>query len=113
MRSSTKSELQMLREICHFLLPQYQCYFCQLSLIMRSEEKFGHRSHGPILARLSVHHIDENRDNNSFDNLVLAHRRCHKAWSNRRRSNKVEEKLLVVRKAEQDRQAEAEGDQNE
>lgn len=32
--------------------------------------------------KLTIHHIDHNRDNNSPSNLVIVHRSCHKAYHN-------------------------------
>jgi hypothetical protein len=81
MRSQTKSELQQLREIAWFLLPMEVCYFCKERLITRpSDMTFGHRRHGPILVKISVHHKDHNRTNNIQYNLRLAHKRCHQAY---------------------------------
>jgi hypothetical protein len=81
----------MLRELGHLILPELRCYFCRKPLMHRREESFGHRRHGPVPICFTVHHINEDRDDNRFlitdliyppsdsvDNLVLAHPLCHK-----------------------------------
>lgn len=78
MHRTTKSELQMLREVGWLLLPQLACCFCGRPLSYRPlDMTFGHRRHGPVLVKLSVHHKDHVREHNSNDNLALAHKVCH------------------------------------
>jgi hypothetical protein len=63
-----------LREILEFLLKKYnvKCYFCGKDLLESLPKRRGDY--------LTIHHLDGNRNNNSIENLVLAHRRCHKAY---------------------------------
>lgn len=87
MRSSTKSELQALRELGHFVLQQSRCFFCGFTIEARDlSTTFGHRRHGPILSKFTLHHLDENRENNELENLVLCHRLCHIAHHRRKRA---------------------------
>jgi hypothetical protein len=80
-RRSSKAELQMLREYAWLMLPTEVCYFCKGRLLTRdSTMTFGHRRHGPILVKVSVHHRDHNRANNTQDNLRLAHKSCHQKY---------------------------------
>ena len=75
------AEKQMLREIVWFLGPQVQCYFCDRVLFTRPPGmSFGHRRHRKIVAKLTIHHKNENREDNTEGNLVLAHTRCHKEF---------------------------------
>ena len=57
-----------LKEILKYLLMKYneKCYFCH--------QEFEN------LDRITIHHVDHNRNNNSIENLVLSHRNCHKAY---------------------------------
>lgn len=80
MLRATKSELQMLREIGWLLLPTLPCYFCHKALVNRIQMTFGHRRHPPITVKLTVHHEDRDRDNNSDVNLHLCHSKCHRDY---------------------------------
>ena len=81
MQKSTKSERQMLREIVWLWGSQHLCFFCNKPLLLREQGMtFGHRRHGPITAKLTVHHKDHNRENNKDENLALAHTICHKRY---------------------------------
>lgn len=51
-----------------------KCYFCNETI---SEDSFHRNKHGEKDDGLSIHHIDENRDNNKPENLAVAHRKCH------------------------------------
>ena len=56
------------------------CYFCGEEVhelrVWRDRVKPDTRDRGVI------HHIDEDRENNDPDNLVIAHARCHNAYHN-------------------------------
>ncbi len=72
------AELQQLRELGWFLLPRLSCHFCHLPLIAAVPNlTFGHRRHHKIKGRLTIHHLDEDRSNNAYTNLVIAHSVCH------------------------------------
>jgi hypothetical protein len=87
-RSDTKAELQMLREFFWLQAPHTDCYFCKEPLITPvADMTFGHRRHPPIDVKISVHHIDHNRENNSLGNLAPAHRRCHEAYHAKERAD--------------------------
>jgi hypothetical protein len=94
MRSDTKSELQMLREVAWFFLHDKVCYFCQCYLIDSPKRMgvlvegltFGHRHHQRFPQDITLHHIDENRDNNKRENLAWCHDSCHRSHHTRKRS---------------------------
>lgn len=91
-------ELQMLRELVWNLLgigdgiqncpDAPRCFVCGRHLL-RAEginRTFGHRRHTQVKTKLTVHHIDENRDNNALYNTVIVHRACHKKYHNQKRA---------------------------
>lgn len=83
MRASTQFELRMLREFVHMHLQGKICFFCGLALIDASET-FGHRNHPPIKVALTVHHADENHENNAPGNRKDCHQHCHKSYHAKR-----------------------------
>lgn len=76
------AELQQLREFFWFWGRLMRCYFCKKPLIdpktVPINLSWGHRRHIAIRVKVSNHHIDENRSNNSDHNMGWAHRACHK-----------------------------------
>jgi len=88
------AEKQMLRELAWFLLPQLPCFFCNKPLagpLTRAEFDtghitFGHRRHGRVGVKITIHHKDENRDNNKPENLTLCHRGCHEKYHKDKKS---------------------------
>lgn len=88
MRRDKWCELTMLRELCWLLigLGNLKCYFCKCSMLNAARLTFGHHHHPPITSPITVHHIDENRDNNDFSNLALCHRECHHSYHSSKRA---------------------------
>lgn len=94
MRADVKAELQMLRELVWFAYGieltnnteagkgiNKFCYFChEPLLILPSDITFGHRRHPRVGVDLTLHHIDENRENNAKENLASCHDSCHRRW---------------------------------
>jgi hypothetical protein len=81
------AELQMLREfawdqatrkLCHFHLSDPHCPGLLLQPIKNMT--FGHRRHVKIHDRITLHHVDENRSNNTETNRVWAHSACHRRF---------------------------------
>lgn len=95
MSKSKRSEIRMLREFAHFFFPHIPCFFCGKPLLDEAVEKFG-RGPGrykPISTKITLHHDDEDKSNNSYKmecsksgqvtftlsgNLKPCHRACHK-----------------------------------
>jgi 5-methylcytosine-specific restriction endonuclease McrA len=75
--SSVYSKIQRQKEFIHFFMEQHEfkCYFCHKKLDASS---FFPLKSGSSRDELTIHHKDENRDNNTPENLVLAHRPCHR-----------------------------------
>lgn len=81
MRSSTKSELQQLREFWWLIAPRTRCHFCQKYLIEQpAGMTYGHRRHPPVDDRFTTHHVDHNRENNAPQNLLPCHPLCHRLY---------------------------------
>lgn len=81
MHSSSKSERQMLREIAWLICPRLTCELCKLPLIYRPRTMtFGHRRHPPFIMRLTTHHRNHKREDNTDPNLALVHSSCHKKY---------------------------------
>jgi hypothetical protein len=71
--SAAGRQLQKLRPTLLFMLEKYQpkCHFCHGRL---TEED---------LYLFTVHHVNQNRADDSIENKEPAHRRCHKAFHRR------------------------------
>jgi hypothetical protein len=81
-KRSLTSELRMLRELAWYLIhfKSTHCYLC----LRRFDEgappvafTFGHRRHPRLVTRISIHHENKDRQNNTFFNLFLCHKSCH------------------------------------
>ena len=111
MRSDTKSELQMLREVAWYFLHNKACYFCQCYLIDSPKRMgvlpegltFGHRHHQRFPQDITLHHIDENRENNKPENLAWCHDSCHRSHHTRKRSALRKE---IIRRYESEKEQE-------
>lgn len=77
-----RRELPKLRELVHHLLVGQACWFCHVPFLSDPAPvgRRGGDGTGPALAaKISIHHLDGNHDNDADENKVLAHRRCHKS----------------------------------
>lgn len=70
----------MLREFWLLHAHQIKCEFCGRALAQRREGvTFGHRRHTKIHElNYTVHHEDENRDNDTDSNCKDSHSTCHR-----------------------------------
>ena len=76
---NVSSKIERLKYFIKWFFIKYQprCYFCS--------EPLSWKSFYPIMSGLdrddlTVHHVDENRENNVADNLEIAHKSCHKSY---------------------------------
>lgn len=74
--ASIYAKSERLKYFVKLLMDKYQikCYFCGELL---DSNAFYARKSGMSQDNITAHHLDENRQNNSPDNLVFAHRKCH------------------------------------
>ena len=76
--SSIYSKAERYKYFIKLLMDKYKprCYFCNKEL---DSTVFYRNISGLSKDDLTWHHIDENRNNNHIDNLVISHRKCHLA----------------------------------
>lgn len=74
--ASIYSKHERLKYFVKLLLEKHQkrCYICQELL---DGNVFYRNKSGMSMDNISVHHLDENRNNNNPDNLEFTHRKCH------------------------------------
>jgi hypothetical protein len=98
-RKSTAAELKQNREMLHHFCDGVDCWFCQLSLLENNSETFGHRDHQPITTKLTIHHVNENHEDNRKSNRVPCHQSCHKSYHAKRilHGKSMRRALLEVR----------------
>lgn len=85
------AELQMLREFINWALPQYHCYFCKESMMSSEEgeaQGFGHRRHRKFHRQFTLHHLNQDReDNGILTNVVICHAHCHTTHHRKEKSD--------------------------
>jgi hypothetical protein len=79
---SYDAEKQMLREFYLLYAQRNLCFFCGEPLLeVKKPTTFGHRRHTKIWElNFTVHHEDENRENNTDSNLKGCHSTCHRRF---------------------------------
>lgn len=89
------AELQMLRELAFWSLPQMRCCFCNKLFMLPIGLTYGHRRHGKVHIKLAFHHMDNDRENNALENIGLCHSACHKKHHQQKRAEakRLEESL--------------------
>jgi 5-methylcytosine-specific restriction endonuclease McrA len=75
-RISPYAKVARLKVTVQYMVLKYKpkCPFCK-EVISLDDLMKGHR-----LDNLTVHHKDENRRHNEIENLILAHRGCHRRF---------------------------------
>jgi len=79
MRNDTRAELRMLRQLVWHAIEGKVCRFCGNALAPDWEIAYGHGDAPEMPVELTLHHIDENPNNNAPANREICHRACHKA----------------------------------
>jgi len=71
-----ESRIRRMREFLSFMISKYQmkCYWCDEALDPNS---FNMNLTTDENDPLTIHHIDEDHDNNVLPNMELIHKRCH------------------------------------
>lgn len=87
--ASVYSQKERLKYFVKLLLEKYEvsCHFCGKQLDGLS---FYRNLSGKSIDDITVHHLDENRENNHKDNLVFCHRKCHLKF-HRQKEQKIRE----------------------
>lgn len=70
-----ESRIRRQREMLQFMLAKYapKCYWCNQFIDPKSFNLAPGVEHDP----LTIHHIDENHDNDVLPNMELIHKTCH------------------------------------
>jgi hypothetical protein len=96
--SSIYAKTERLKYFAKLLLEKYEvkCYFCGEAI---DGLDFYARKSGKERDDITVHHLDENRNNNVASNLVFSHRKCHLKHHRQKEKAEHERKYQeVVRK---------------
>ena len=101
MRLSSRRELYKLRELVHFLLAgagatvrqigsgKLLCFFCLKELDDYADfDQHGNAVGPKFLAKITVHHRNDDHEDNRMDNKALCHTSCHKSY-HRKLANKM------------------------
>lgn len=74
MAKGTSRKLRRLREFVVWFIRKTKpaCWVCK--------KKFTEAECLPNFDQLTIHHVDQNRENNEIENLVLVHDGCHRWW---------------------------------
>jgi hypothetical protein len=69
-----ESRIRRQREFLTFMLEKFQpkCYWCDKPIDPKAFNLAGHE-----IDPLTIHHVDENHDNDVIENRVLIHKDCH------------------------------------
>lgn len=73
------AKIQRHKELLKWFIEKYApiCYFCRSPI--KSDSLFP-RISGKKHDDYTIHHVDQNRTNNSPSNLEICHRGCHRQW---------------------------------
>jgi len=88
MRKSIRAELHLLREIAHDLLRGKTCYFCHEPLVADVDSRFGNKDNSPLHVELTVHHLNDNHEDNRPANRRWTHAAGHRAYHAQRTFHK-------------------------
>lgn len=100
MTLSSRREFYKLRELVHFLLAgagvsvrlgpkdalvdawgAFLCFFCKKKLDDYTDfEEHGEAKGPKFTAKITIHHVDGNHENNALSNKALCHTSCHKSY---------------------------------
>jgi len=94
-RISPYTKIARLKSINQFLVAKFApvCPFCE-EVITVNELMHGHKPD-----QVTIHHIDENRNHNHPDNLVLTHRTCHRRYHKKKELSEKKIKNGTVKKS--------------
>jgi hypothetical protein len=94
--ASVYAQKERLKYLVKLLLDKYEvrCYFCGTEVDGLS---FYRNLSGKAIDDVTVHHVDENRENNHKDNLVFSHRKCHLKHHRQKEEAIRQAKLKAIR----------------
>jgi hypothetical protein len=95
--ASVYAQKERLKYFTKLLLEKYEvsCYFCGKQLDGLS---FYRNLSGKSIDDVTVHHVDENRENNHKDNLVFSHRKCHLAYHRQKEESERKRRYMEIMK---------------
>ena len=98
MRRSTKAELRMLREITWHIGTMKKCCFCKKFLLDPGATSiaYGERSAPPVKVVLTIHHENEDHEDNRPENRKLAHSKCHRRYHVKKQHAKAKGRRIGV-----------------
>lgn len=86
MSLNTRREITKMRELLWVLLPSKKCFFCKRLLMSDSDLeislpglRLGNATAPPMDLDITIHHVDEDHENNAPSNWALAHESCHRS----------------------------------
>lgn len=108
MTLSSRRELYKLRELVHFMLAgagasrhdesgAFACWFCEKRLDTNLFAKHGETVGPKFTAKISIHHVNHNHDDQRMENKALCHTSCHKGY-HRRKANEARHAMEEVEK---------------
>ena len=84
MSNATRRQQGKMRELLWHFLEGQTCFFCGKPLLSAEdverfhEIRFGNASAPPMDLNITIHHRNENHDDNRKQNRTLGHESCHK-----------------------------------
>ena len=80
MKKYTTRRYATLLHLASYVCRKENCYFCGWELIESGIQSRYGTEIGKGEIGITIHHIDNNKENTAIENLALCHRRCHQRF---------------------------------